>query len=75
MFLVPSPFHAGEGLITYMRTDGVQMSDVAVTELRNSISTSCGPEYLPDQRRCVGARKWGGGEVGEQDCYDWGNIA
>ncbi|WP_421706620.1 type I DNA topoisomerase [Algihabitans sp.] len=39
------------GLITYMRTDGVGMSNEAITAARELISGSYGDPYLPDQAR------------------------
>ncbi len=39
------------GLITYMRTDGVQMAPEAITEAREAISTRFGSRYVPDQPR------------------------
>ena len=36
------------GLITYMRTDGTQLSKEAITEFRNLIQKDYGKEYLPD---------------------------
>jgi hypothetical protein len=38
---------AGEGLITYMRTDGVNLSAEAVDTLRDLISSEYGSSYLP----------------------------
>jgi DNA topoisomerase-1 len=35
------------GLITYMRTDGTQISEEAITEFRDSITKDFGKEYLP----------------------------
>ncbi len=35
------------GLITYMRTDGVQLAKEAVTALRAQIKSDFGPDYLP----------------------------
>ena len=35
------------GLITYMRTDGVQMANEAVTAIRAHVQDSYGPKYLP----------------------------
>ena len=35
------------GLITYMRTDGVQMAREAVDAIRSHIHSSMGPDYLP----------------------------
>ena len=39
------------GLITYMRTDGVQLSSQAVQELREEISDRHGKSYIPDNPR------------------------
>ena len=39
------------GLITYMRTDGVQMSMEAVHALRNQITDQYGADYLPEKPR------------------------
>jgi DNA topoisomerase-1 len=35
------------GLITYMRTDGVQMAQEAIHSIRDHVKTSFGPDYLP----------------------------
>jgi DNA topoisomerase-1 len=39
------------GLITYMRTDGVDMVGEAVTEARSMISNKYGADYLPEKPR------------------------
>ena len=39
------------GLITYMRTDGVQLSQEAITGARNLIGRDYGDRYVPDQPR------------------------
>jgi len=39
------------GLITYMRTDGVQVSNEAIQGARQVIETSYGPQYLPSSPR------------------------
>src|SRR5207248_5483420 len=39
------------GLITYMRTDGVQIAQEAVTEARRVIGADYGQQYLPDAPR------------------------
>ena len=44
---------AGEGLITYMRTDGVQLSEEAVGTLRETVKDMFGPQFLPDKPRRV----------------------
>ena len=37
------------GLITYMRTDGVQIGEEGITEIRSSINTIYGDKYLPSK--------------------------
>ncbi|MBS0985726.1 type I DNA topoisomerase [Acetobacter thailandicus] len=39
------------GLITYMRTDGVQMAAEAINAIRQHISKDIGADYLPEQPR------------------------
>jgi DNA topoisomerase-1 len=39
------------GLITYMRTDGVQIAEEAITATRNLIGTDYGQRYLPNAPR------------------------
>jgi DNA topoisomerase-1 len=39
------------GLITYMRTDGVQMAREAIAEIRDHVKSEFGPDYLPGQAR------------------------
>jgi DNA topoisomerase-1 len=39
------------GLITYMRTDGVQMADEAIAQCRNVIQAEYGEPYLPSAAR------------------------
>jgi DNA topoisomerase I len=39
------------GLITYMRTDGVQIADEAIAAIRKMIGSSYGQNYLPDAPR------------------------
>lgn len=39
------------GLITYMRTDGIDMAPEAVTDARNAIQSKFGDTYLPDSPR------------------------
>ncbi len=39
------------GLITYMRTDGVEITSEALTEARSVIKSDFGPNYLPDSPR------------------------
>ena len=35
------------GLITYMRTDGVQMAREAIAAIRDHVADSFGPNYVP----------------------------
>ncbi|MDB5415858.1 MAG: topoisomerase [Rubritepida sp.] len=44
------------GLITYMRTDGVQMAREAIADLRSHIKTEFGEEYLPGAPREYSSR-------------------
>jgi DNA topoisomerase-1 len=39
------------GLITYMRTDGVQIADEAIAAIRKTIDSQYGRKYLPDAPR------------------------
>lgn len=39
------------GLITYMRTDGVYMSQSSIEDIRNHISSEYGQKYLPEKAR------------------------
>jgi DNA topoisomerase-1 len=39
------------GLITYMRTDGVQIADEAIAAIREMVGSSYGQKYLPDAPR------------------------
>ncbi len=39
------------GLITYMRTDGVQMADEAIDAARKTIASEFGENYLPEKAR------------------------
>jgi len=39
------------GLITYMRTDSVNLSEDAIAEMRSHISSAYGAEYMPDKPR------------------------
>lgn len=45
------------GLITYMRTDGTQISNEALETCRNYISQKLGKNYLPDQPRNYSGKK------------------
>ena len=44
------------GLITYMRTDGVQMAPEAITAARQSIAKEFGDRYLPEKPRYYSAK-------------------
>jgi DNA topoisomerase-1 len=44
------------GLITYMRTDGVQMSREAINSARDLIRSGYGGNYLPDKPRAYSSR-------------------
>ncbi len=39
----------GDGLITYMRTDGVQLSPDALTAVRDTVAEVYGPDAVPKQ--------------------------
>jgi DNA topoisomerase I len=43
--------NAGEGLITYHRTDGVSLSQDAVTALRNTARSMYGERHVPEMPR------------------------
>ena len=45
------------GLITYMRTDGTQLSKEAIKEFRNLILKDYGKEYLPDEPNSYTGKK------------------
>ncbi len=45
-----------QGLITYMRTDGVQVSDEAITTARSVISQRFGSEYLPEKAKIYSSK-------------------
>ena len=45
------------GLITYMRTDGTQLSKEAITEFRTLIEQDYGKEYLPDNANTYAGKK------------------
>ncbi|UCI33330.1 type I DNA topoisomerase [Mesorhizobium sp. B4-1-4] len=44
------------GLITYMRTDGVQMAPEAISAARDAIAKEFGPKYLPEKPRFYTAK-------------------
>jgi len=44
------------GLITYMRTDGVQIAPEALTGARNTIQSEYGSNYLPDKPRLYSSK-------------------
>lgn len=45
------PYRAGEGLITYMRTDGVDISPEAVAAIRGQVAAEYGAAYVPSAAR------------------------
>ncbi len=45
------------GLITYMRTDSTRVSDDAVTEAREFISSRFGPQYIPEKPNVYKSKK------------------
>ena len=45
------------GLITYMRTDGTQISNEAISDFRNFINKEHGKEYLPDNPNSYKGKK------------------
>lgn len=46
-----------EGLITYMRTDSVNIAPEAITIARKYIAKEFGPDYLPDQPKFYASKK------------------
>lgn len=53
------------GLITYMRTDSVQVAETAITEVRGYISKKYGKTYLPDAPRVYKTKSKGAQEAHE----------
>jgi DNA topoisomerase-1 len=49
--------HGAEGLITYMRTDSVNIAPEAISAARSYIGHHFGPEYLPEQPRVYASKK------------------
>ena len=45
------------GLITYMRTDGIQISKEAISDFRNFINKEHGKEYLPESPNNYSGKK------------------
>src|SRR5687767_649929 len=45
------------GLITYMRTDSTRVSEQALTEVREFITTRFGPDYVPEKPNFYRAKK------------------
>ena len=43
------------GLITYMRTDSTVISKEAISKVREHITSTCGPEYLPEKPNHYGS--------------------
>ncbi|HCL29189.1 MAG TPA: type I DNA topoisomerase [Candidatus Latescibacteria bacterium] len=52
------------GLITYMRTDSVRISDDAITEVREQIGKQFGKEYVPEKPNVYKTRR------GAQDAHE-----
>ena len=52
------------GLITYMRTDSVRVSDDAIAEVRQQIGELYGAEYVPDEANAYKAKR------GAQDAHE-----
>ena len=50
---IPGEGHVG--LITYMRTDSTVISKEAISRVREHITTTCGPEYLPEKPNYYGS--------------------
>ncbi len=46
-----------EGLITYMRTDAVNVAPEAIQAARSYIKSEFGPEYIPEQPRIYASKK------------------
>ncbi len=46
-----------EGLITYMRTDSVRVAPEAISDVRNYIQTTYGPDFLPDSPKFYTTKK------------------
>lgn len=53
------------GLITYMRTDSVQVASSAITDVRRFISKKYGKTYLPEKARVYKSRSKGAQEAHE----------
>jgi DNA topoisomerase-1 len=49
--------HGTEGLITYMRTDSVNIAPEAIAAARSYIGSHFGPEYLPEHARIYASKK------------------
>ncbi|HEX2582512.1 MAG TPA: type I DNA topoisomerase [Chlamydiales bacterium] len=49
--------HGAEGLITYMRTDSVNIAPEAIAAARAYIGQHFGPEYLPEQPKIYASKK------------------
>ncbi len=58
------PGEGAVGLITYMRTDSVRVSDVALEEARDHVKERFGPDFLPDQPNRYRSKK------GAQDAHE-----
>ena len=45
------------GLITYMRTDGIEISNEAIEDCRNYIKLNIGDKYLPNEIKVILVKK------------------
>jgi len=62
---VEVPGEGSVGLITYMRTDSVRVSQDALTEVRDLIAKIYGPKYLPEKPNAFTAKAMGAQEAHE----------
>jgi DNA topoisomerase I len=51
------PGEGAIGLITYMRTDSTRVSEQALTEVREFVTTRFGPDYVPEKPNIYRAKK------------------
>ena len=62
---VEVPGEGSVGLITYMRTDSVRVSQDALTQVRELIGKAYGPKYLPEKPNFFTAKAMGAQEAHE----------
>jgi DNA topoisomerase-1 len=62
---VEVPGEGSVGLITYMRTDSVRVSNDALAMVRDVIGNDYGPEYLPDKPNAFASKSKGAQEAHE----------